>query len=104
VIVRDLGHTKLAYGVRTWTRVRSKVGRALYLHPHLLDSLLRGGAVYEQLALLLLKHHARRKCPALEQRRTPRFPGAVIHLFKLLALAGLMRASLSFLHTVIEAR
>jgi hypothetical protein len=66
------------------------------LRPHLLDGLLGGGTVYEQLALLLLKHHARRKCPALEQRRTPRFPGAVIHLFKLLALAGVMRAALGF--------
>lgn len=29
---------------------------------------------------------------------------AVIHLFKLLALAGVMRAALGFIHTVIKAR
>jgi hypothetical protein len=51
-------------------------------------------AVYEELPPLSLSHRARRSALALQQRRTPGFPGAVIHLFKLLDLAGMMRAAL----------
>jgi hypothetical protein len=53
---------------------------------------------------LSLSHRGRRSTLALQQRRTPSFPGAVIHLFNLLALAGVMRAALGFIHTVIKAR